>query len=84
MDCYDNLMNFSTFRKRIAIGQAKLNQVLEQVKDSNTPTFIPSLGEADLQKIGIYKNSSRIVKANELVKTSQYSHLVVRNIPDRV
>lgn len=35
IDCYDNLMNFSTFRKQIAIGQAKLNQILEQVKENN-------------------------------------------------
>lgn len=109
MACYDQIMNFSAYRKQIAIGQAKLIQILDQVSDlalcharnlaceriftinlyyqvkySNNPTFIPSLGEVDIQRTNIYKNTESIISANKLRKSSQYSHLVTRNISDRV
>ncbi|CAL8148330.1 unnamed protein product [Orchesella dallaii] len=84
MECYDQLMNFSVYRKRVAIGQTKLNQILFQVKDSKAPTFIPSLGEEDIQKTEIYRHSASIITAKNIVQNSQYSHLVLRKLSDRV
>ncbi|ODN05205.1 hypothetical protein Ocin01_01496, partial [Orchesella cincta] len=108
MECYDQLMNFSVYRKQVTIGQTKLNQILYQVssckivsyikknngispnntlylrdKDSKAPTFIPSLGEEDIQKTEIYRHPSSIVTAKNIVQNSQYSHLALRRLSDR-
>src|SRR5690349_11408191 len=92
-------MSFSLFRKRISIGQMKLSQIVRtvslliltkyyilfnQVQGSNNPTIIPQLGEVDIKKTDLYKNTDSIINAQALLKSSSFSHLTIRNLPERV
>ncbi|CAG7717555.1 unnamed protein product [Allacma fusca] len=84
LDCIDNLTSFSVFRKRIAIGQSKLNEILAQVQGSSTPTVIPELGEQDMRKTDVFRHAESIIQAKDILKYSSFSHLVERSLSDRV
>jgi len=83
-DCLDNLVAFSAFRKKIEIGQIKLNAIISTVQYSMNPTFLPPLGESDFRNTNIFKYYDSIEKAKALIGNSSFSHLVNRTITDRV
>jgi len=83
-DCLDRVIEFSAFRRQIAIGQEKLRGIISQVSSSNNPTLLISIGEPDFRRTDMFKHPEWILQAKNLITTSSYCHLVQRLIPDRV
>jgi hypothetical protein len=82
--CMDKLIEFSAFRMGIAISQRKLRDIVEQVKNTSHPTFIPEIGESDFRNTDMFKHPELILGAKQMLNESVFCHLVRRCIPDRV